>query len=61
MINITKKVDGVIVSRQECRIAIKYLFRHRREYKSIQDIECAFDCFIREIRGGAEDEKAYND
>lgn len=58
MINITKKVDGVLVSRQECRIAIKYLFRHRREYKSIQDIECAFDCFIREIRGGVEDEKA---
>lgn len=61
MINVTKKVDGVLVSRQECRIAIKYLFRHRREYKSIQDIECAFDSFIRQLRGGVEDEKADND
>lgn len=61
MINVTKKVDGVLVSRQECRIAIKYLFRHRREYKSIQDIERAFDSFIRHLRGGVEDEKADND
>ena len=61
MINITKKVDGVLVSRQECRLAIKYLFRHRKEFKNTLDIECAFDSFIREIRGGVEDEKAYND
>ena len=61
MINITKNVDGVLVSRQECRIAIKYLFRHRKEYKSIQELECAFDCIIREIRGGAKYEKADND
>lgn len=61
MINITKKVDGVLVSCQECRIAIKYLFRHRKEYKRVQELEYAFDCFIREIRGGAKDEKADND
>lgn len=61
MINVSKKVDGVLVSRQECSIAIKYLFRHRREYKSIQDIERAFDSFIRQLRGGVEDEKADND
>lgn len=61
MINVSKKVDGVLVSRQECCIAIKYLFRHRREYKSIQDIERAFDSFIRQLRGGVEDEKADND
>lgn len=58
MINVSKKVDGVLVSRQECRIAVKYLFRHRREYKCIQDVERAFDDFIRHMRGGAEDEKA---
>lgn len=61
MINITKKVDGVLVSCQECRIAVKYLFRHRKEFKNIQELECAFDDFIRQIRGGAEDEKADND
>lgn len=61
MINITKTVDGVLVSRQECRIAIKYLFRHRKEYKNLQDIDYAFDCIIREIRGGVKDEKADND
>ena len=61
MIKITKKVDGVLVSGQECRIAIKYLFRHRREYKSIKDVEYAFDSFIRQLRGGVEDEKADND
>lgn len=61
MIKITKKVDGVFVTRQELRLGIKYIFRHRKEYKNIQDVECDFDDFIRRIRGGAEDEKADND
>lgn len=61
MINVTKKVDGVLVSRQECRIAIKYLYKHRKFYKTIQELESAFDDIIRQIRGGVEYEKADND
>lgn len=61
MINVTKKVDGVLVSRQECRIAIKYLYKHRKFYKTFQELESAFDDIIRQIRGGVEYEKADND
>lgn len=61
MINVSKKVDGVLVSRQECRTAIKYLYRHRKFYKTFQELECAFDDIIRQIRGGVENEKADND
>ena len=61
MINITKKVDGVLVSSQECRIAFKYLYRHRKFYKTFRELENAFDEIIRQIRGGVVDEKTYND
>lgn len=61
MIKITKTVDGVLVTPIECNKAIKYLMRHRREYKSQDDIAKAFDFIIRKIRGGVEDEKADND
>lgn len=61
MIKITKTVDGVLVTPRECNKAIKYLIKHRREYKNQDDLEKAFDFIIRKIRGGVEDEKADND
>ena len=61
MIKITKIVDGILVTPRECNKAIKYLMKHRREYKSQDELENAFDFIIRKIRGGVEDEKADND
>lgn len=61
MIKITKTVDGVLVTPIECNKAVKYLMRHRREYKSQDELEKAFDFIIRKIRGGEVNEKAYND
>lgn len=52
MIKITKKVDGVVVTPSECKFAVKYLLKHRREYKSKEELEKAFDFIIRQIRGG---------
>ena len=52
MIKITKTVDGILVTPIECNKAIKYLMRHRREYKSKEELEKAFDFIIRKIRGG---------
>lgn len=52
MINITKKVDDIVVTPSECKIAIKYLMRHRREYKTIEELDKAFNSIIRQIRGG---------
>ena len=61
MIKITKTVDGILVTPNECNKAIKYLIRHRREYKNQDELERAFDFIIRKIRGGVVNEKAYND
>lgn len=61
MIKITKTVDGILVTPNEFNKAIKYLIRHRREYKNQDELERAFDFIIRKIRGGVVNEKAYND
>lgn len=52
MIKITKMVDDVVVTPKECNKAIKYLVKHRKEYKSREELESAFDFIIRKIRGG---------
>ena len=52
MIKIIKTVDGIVVTPRECNIAIKYLMKHRREYKSSEELERSFDFIIRQIRGG---------
>lgn len=54
MIKITKTVDGVVVTPSECKFAIKYLLKHRREYNNKEELEKAFDFIIRQIRGGVD-------
>lgn len=46
------KVDGIIVTIREARAVVKYLLKHRKEYKDENDVRVAFDSFIRKIRGG---------
>lgn len=47
-------VDGVPVSMFEARKVILYLMKHRKEFKTDDDVRVAFDSFIRKIRGGKE-------
>lgn len=49
---INASVDGVPVSMFEARKVILYLMKHRKEFKSDDDVRVAFDSFIRKIRGG---------
>lgn len=51
---INASVDGVPVSMSEARKVILYLIKHRKEFKSDDDVRVAFDSFIRKIRGGKE-------
>ena len=51
---INASVDGVPVSRLEAREVILYLMKHRKEFKTDDDVRVAFDSFIRKIRGGKE-------
>ena len=51
---INASVDGVPVSMFEARKVIIYLIKHRKEFKSDDDVHVAFDSFIRKIRGGKE-------
>ena len=52
---INASVDGVPVSMFEARKVILYLMKHRREFKSDDDVRNAFDSFVRKIRGGKEE------
>ncbi len=61
MIKITKTVDGILVTPIECNKAIKYLIKHRREYKTQEEVENSFEFIIRKLRGGVVNEKADND
>lgn len=45
-------VDGVPVSMFEARKVIIYLMKHRKEFKTDDEVRNAFDSFIRNIRGG---------
>lgn len=47
-------VDGVPVSMFEARKVIFYFMKHRKEFKTDDDVRVAFDSFIRKIRGGKE-------
>ena len=51
---INASVDGVPVSMFEARKVILYLMKHRKEFKTDDDVRFAFDSFIRKIRGGIE-------
>ena len=51
---INASVDGVPVSMFEARKVILYLMKHRKEFKTDDDVRVAFDSFIRKIRGGKE-------
>lgn len=51
---INSSVDGVPVSMFEARKVIIYLMKHRKEFKTDDDVRVAFDSFIRKIRGGKE-------
>ena len=51
---INASVDGVPVSMSEARKVIIYLMKHRKEFKTDDDVRVAFDLFIRKIRGGNE-------
>lgn len=51
---INASVDGVPVSMFEARKVILYLMKHRKEFKTDDDVRIAFDTFIRKIRGGKE-------
>lgn len=46
------QVDGVNVTIREARAVVKYLIKHRKEYKDENDVRVAFDSFIRKMRGG---------
>ena len=52
---INASVDGVPVSMFEARKVILYLMKHRKEFKTDDDVRIAFDTFIRRIRGGKEE------
>lgn len=49
---INASVDGVPVSMFEARKVILYLLKHRREFKSDDEVRNAFDSFVRKLRGG---------
>lgn len=49
---INASVDGVPVSMFEARKVIIYLIKHRKEFKTDDEVRSAFDSFIRSIRGG---------
>ena len=49
---INASVDGVPVSMFEARRVILYLIKHRKEFKTDDEVRNAFDSFIRRIRGG---------
>ena len=51
---INASVDGVPVSMLEARKVILYLMKHRKEFKTDDEVRSAFDSFIRSIRGGKE-------
>ena len=51
---INASVDDVPVSMFEARKVILYLMKHRKEFKTDDDVRVAFDSFIRKIRGGKE-------
>ena len=51
---INASVDGVPVSMFEARKVILFLIKHRKEFKTDDDVRVAFDSFIRKIRGGKE-------
>ncbi len=51
---INASVDGVPVSMFEARKVIIYLIKHRKEFKSDDEVRIAFDSFVRKIRGGLE-------
>ena len=51
---INASVDGVPVSIFEARKVIIYLIKHRKEFKSDDEVRNAFDLFVRKIRGGME-------
>ena len=45
-------VDGVPVSMFEARKVILYLMKHRKEFKTDDDVRVAFESVVRKIRGG---------
>lgn len=51
---INASVDGVPVSMFEAHKVILYLIKHRKEFKTDDDVRVAFDSFIRKLRGGKE-------
>lgn len=46
------KVDGINVTMREACAVVKYLMKHRKEYKDEEEVRAVFDSFIRKIRGG---------
>lgn len=51
---INASVDGVPVSMFEARKVMIFLIKHRKEFKTDDEVRNAFDAFIRRIRGGKE-------
>ena len=49
---INASVDGVPVSMSEARKVILYLIKHRKEFKTDDEVRNAFDSFVRKMRGG---------
>lgn len=48
---ITAIVDGKKVTLREAQKTSKYLMKHRKEYKTDEDVRKAFDDFVRKLRG----------
>ncbi len=48
------QVDGINVTFREVRAVVKYLMKHRKEYKDEEEVRVAFDSFIRKLRGDKE-------
>lgn len=48
--NITKTVDGVLVTVSEAQKCARYLFKVRKSIKDKDDLEKRFDEFIRQLR-----------
>ena len=48
---ITATVDGKKVTLLEAQKVTKYLMKHRKEFKTKEDVRIAFDNFVRKLRG----------
>ena len=44
-------VDGKKVTLREAQKTAKYLMKHRKEYKTEDDVRVAFDDYVRKLRG----------